>query len=99
MDPILREQGLTEGTIGARMHALSAQPRILYSNDDAGRQQCLADYQRIMDEMIRGLAPAFTAVPKLNVHVERVPLFKEAARQAPMPTAARSMAPARPRSS
>jgi uncharacterized protein (DUF885 family) len=78
MDSILREQGLTEGTIGARMAALNEQPRVLYSNDDAGRAQCLADYQRIMDEMIRGLAPAFAAVPRLNVHVQRVPVFKEA---------------------
>ena len=78
MDAILREQGLTEGSIGARMTALSAEPRVLYSNDDAGRQQCLADYQRIMDEMIRGLPPAFAAVPRLNVRVERVPAFKEA---------------------
>jgi uncharacterized protein (DUF885 family) len=77
MDAILREQGLTEGTIGARMTTLSTQPRVLYSNDDAGRKQCLADYQRIMDEMIRGLPPAFAAVPRLNVRVERVPVFKE----------------------
>jgi len=77
MDAILREQGLTEGTIGARMTTLSMQPRVLYSNDDAGRKQCLADYQKIMDEMIRGLPPAFAAVPRLNVRVERVPVFKE----------------------
>jgi uncharacterized protein (DUF885 family) len=31
-----------------------------------------------MDEMIRGLPPAFAAVPRLNVRVERVPAFKEA---------------------
>ena len=78
MDPILRAQGLTNGSIGARMASLAEQPRVLYPNDDAGRQQCLADYQRIMGEMIRGLAPAFAAVPRLNVHVERVPPFKEA---------------------
>jgi uncharacterized protein (DUF885 family) len=78
MDVILREQGLTEGTIGARMAALAEQPRVQYPNDDSGRQQCLADYQRVMNEMIRGLAPAFAAVPRLNVRVERVPAFKEA---------------------
>ena len=78
MDTILQGQGFKEGTIGARMQALNAEPRMLYSEDDVGRQQCLADYQRVMDEMIRGLAPAFTGVPKLNVRVERVPLFREA---------------------
>jgi uncharacterized protein (DUF885 family) len=56
---------------------LNADPRFLYPNDDAGRQQCLADYQRIIDEMIGGLAPAFSDVPKLNIRVQRVPPFKE----------------------
>ena len=77
IDAILREQGLTEGTIGARMTTLNSDARYLYSNDDAGRQQCLADFQSIIDQIVAGLGPAFKDLPKLNIRVERVPLFKE----------------------
>ena len=77
MDTILRGQGLTAGSIGARVATLNADPRFLYPNDDAGREQCLADYQRIIDAIVAGLAPAFRDVPKLNIRVQRVPPFKE----------------------
>lgn len=77
IDTILQGQGLTTGSIGERIAKLNADPRFLYSNDDAGRQQCLADYQRIIDEIVRGLGPAFSNVPKLNIRVQRVPPFKE----------------------
>lgn len=78
MDALLKSQGLTEGTIGARFAQLSAEPRMFYSNDDAGREQCLTEYRRIMDEITQALPKYFTGVPKLNVRVERVPKFKEA---------------------
>ena len=77
MDDILRAQGLTEGSVGARLATLNTDPRFLYSNDDAGRQQCLADYQHIIDDIVHGLGTAFSGVPKLNIRVQRVPPFKE----------------------
>jgi uncharacterized protein (DUF885 family) len=77
LDAILKSQGLPDGTIGARIARLNADPRFQYANDDSGRAACIADYQRYMDEMVRGLAPDFASPPKLNIKVERVPRFKE----------------------
>lgn len=77
LDAILRSQGLPDGTIGARIAGLSAAARFHYSNDDAGRAACIADYQRYIDQMVRGLGPDFTSPPKLQIKVERVPRFKE----------------------
>ncbi len=77
LDGVLRSLGLTDGTIGARIASLDADSRIQYSNDEAGRAECIADYQRYIDEIIRGLGTDFAFPPKLDIKVERVPQFKE----------------------
>jgi uncharacterized protein (DUF885 family) len=77
MDAILREAGLTEGTIGARVQQLAKSPEQLYPDTDAGRELILKDYQRIIDEINAGLDPYFATRPKTGVKVERVPSFSE----------------------
>jgi uncharacterized protein (DUF885 family) len=77
LDGILRSQGLPEGSIAERIARLNANPRLQYSNDDAGRAACIADYQRYIDEIVRGLGADFAAPPGLDIKVERVPQFKE----------------------
>jgi len=42
MDEILRGQGLTQGSVGERMNALSKDPRFTYPNTAAGRDQIVA---------------------------------------------------------
>lgn len=78
MDAILRAQGLSEGSIGARVQQLAHDPAQLYPNDDAGREQALKDYQAIIDEVDKGLGGAFNLRPPQSVKVERIPVFKEA---------------------
>ncbi len=78
LDAVLRSRGLPDGTIAERVTRLNANPRLQYSNDDAGRAACLMDYQRYIDQMARGLAPDFVSPPSLNITVRRVPPFKEA---------------------
>jgi uncharacterized protein (DUF885 family) len=73
----LRSRGLPDGTIAERITRLNADPRLQYSNDDAGRAACIADYQRYIDEVIRGLGADFAAPPRLDIKVQRVPEFKE----------------------
>ena len=51
--------------------------RFLYPNTDEGRLAVLAEYQRILDEMIAGLDPYFAVRPKAALKVERVPEFRE----------------------
>lgn len=77
MDAILRGEGLTEGTVGERVLQLNRDPRFLYSNDDAGREACLADYRRIIEEVNAGINTVFDLRPAASVAVERIPEFRE----------------------
>jgi uncharacterized protein (DUF885 family) len=76
-DAVLRSQGFGTGTIGERMARLNADSRFQYPNDDTGRLACLNDYQRYIDEIVRGLDQDFASPPHLNIKVRRVPEFKE----------------------
>jgi uncharacterized protein (DUF885 family) len=78
MEPLLREQGLTRGTVGERMTALGKDPRHLFPNDDAGRKQIL-DYLngRVADIRTR-LPHAFATLVPGNLIVKRVPVEIEA---------------------
>lgn len=77
MDAILRAEGYADGTVGERMLQLSKEERFLYPDTDAGREQILADYQAIIDEVNTGLDEAFDLRPKAGVEVKRIPEFKE----------------------
>ncbi len=77
MDAILIAEGLTEGTVGARVQQIAVRPDQLYPDSDAGREQIIADFQRIIDEVDGGLGDAFNIRPKAGVKVERVPEFRE----------------------
>jgi len=77
MDAILREQGYADGSVGARMTALGKEPRFLYPPTDAGRDECLADFQKIIDGAGVRLGTVFNHIPAGKVEVRRVPEFKE----------------------
>jgi uncharacterized protein (DUF885 family) len=77
MDTLLKAQGLTSGSVGERMAALSKDPRFLLPNDDDGRRQALARYQRILDDMSAQLPKYFRTVPHTRLTVERMPLSQE----------------------
>jgi uncharacterized protein (DUF885 family) len=78
MDPLLRAQGLAQGTVGQRMTALGKDPRHLFPNTDAGRQQIL-DYinAKVADIKARMPRAHATLVPG-NLVVKRVPPAIEA---------------------
>ncbi len=78
MKQILRAQGYDVSDFGATMQALNKEPRFLYPDTDAGREQILADYQKILDEIDAGMDEFFSLRPKTGVAVERVPEFKQA---------------------
>jgi len=77
MDTILQAEGYVEGTVGERLLTLAREDRFLYPDTDAGREQILADYQSIIDEVNAGLDGAFDLRPKADVAVKRIPEFKE----------------------
>jgi uncharacterized protein (DUF885 family) len=78
MDAILKAQGLSEGTIGARVQQLARSPEQQYPNTPEGKKAMLAQYQAILDEVNKGLGSAFDIRPQLGVKVEQVPPSSEA---------------------
>jgi uncharacterized protein (DUF885 family) len=78
MDGLLRSQGHTGGTVGERVAALSADPRYLYPNTDAGRQQIVDYCNGLIRELQPYLPKYFRVLPKAPVEVRRVPSYTEA---------------------
>jgi uncharacterized protein (DUF885 family) len=74
MDGLLKAQGLTQGSVGDRMTALGKDPKYLFPNTDAGREQLLT----YLNGLIAGIRPqlpkAFTLKLKAPVIVKRVPV-------------------------
>jgi uncharacterized protein (DUF885 family) len=78
MEPLLRAQGLTRGTVGERMTALGKDPRQLFPNTEAGRAQIL-EYVNARTADIRTRLPrAFATLVKGNLIIKRVPVEIEA---------------------
>jgi uncharacterized protein (DUF885 family) len=72
-DALLRKQGLAAGDVGERLAALGKDPHWLYPNDDAGREQLLADLNQQVESIRRRLPEAFSVLPRTPVEVRRVP--------------------------
>ena len=56
---------------------MAADPKFYYSDSGEGRDQILADYQALIDEVAQGMEPYFDVTPEALVEVRRVPEFKE----------------------
>ncbi len=78
MDTILRAQGLTRGTVGARMTALGKDPRHLFPNTDAGRAQILGYVNGRVADIRTRLPRAFATLVPGRLIVKRVPVEIEA---------------------
>lgn len=77
-DELLRAQGMTQGTVGERIAALSREPQHLYPNTDEGKAELLAELNVQMAEMQVRLPQYFGRIPQAPVEVRRVPVFTEA---------------------
>ncbi|MEY2500446.1 MAG: hypothetical protein QOI07_780 [Verrucomicrobiota bacterium] len=78
MRTLLDANGFAGRPIGEAMAALGKDPRFLFSNDDKGRADALAEYTRLINDAIERSRLLFATVPKAKVEVQRVPVFKEA---------------------
>ncbi len=61
----------------AAISEVADNPKFYYSDSGEGRDQILADYQIILDEVSAGLEPYFDVVPEAGLEVQRIPEFKE----------------------
>lgn len=73
IDALLRAQGLTQGSVGARLTALSKRPDLLFSNDEAGRAKLLAYLNGRIAAIRPQLPRAFATMVKGNLVIKRVP--------------------------
>ena len=73
MDVLLRAQGLSQGSVGERMIALSKDPRFLFPNTDQGRAQLIAYLNGVVAAMRPRLTQAFSTLPKAELLIKRVP--------------------------
>jgi len=78
MDAIMRKQGLTGGTVGQRMAALGKDPKQLYPNTVAGREQLLAYLNGRIEDIRMRLPRAFATMVPGNLIIKRVPPSIEA---------------------
>jgi uncharacterized protein (DUF885 family) len=72
-DPLLRREGLTQGTVGARLAELGKQERYLYPNTDAGRAELIGDLNRQMETVRARMPEYFATIPTARMEVKRVP--------------------------
>ena len=78
IDTLLKKQGLHQGSVGARLRALYADPKQRYPNTDAGKVQLIADLNRMVEKITTMLPQWFGALPKAKLDIRRVPSFTEA---------------------
>ncbi len=78
MDTILRAEGMTRGSVAARVQELSRRPDQLYPNTDAGREQILADLNTQTREIEALMPRAFNTLAQAQLEIKRVPPFTEA---------------------
>jgi uncharacterized protein (DUF885 family) len=73
MDAVLKQLGLSEGSIGQRMGAMGRDPRYVFPNDDAGRAQLISYLNGRLAAVRARLPEAFDLRMKAGVVIKRVP--------------------------
>ena len=72
LDTILRGQGMTQGSVGARLAQLNTSPAQLYPDTDAGRAALIAGLNDSVRAMQARLPQAFTNPPNAPLEIRRV---------------------------
>ena len=78
IDAVMKQNGLTNGTVGERLRQMYLDPKFRYPNTDAGKEKLLADLN-VKVHKIRALLPNYYGVlPKADLVIKRVPPATEA---------------------
>ena len=78
MDGLLKQQGLTQGSVGERVRALYNDPKYRYPNTDEGKVKLIADLNKKVAAVQARLPGYFKTLPKAKVEIRRVPSYIEA---------------------
>lgn len=73
MDDILKQQGLTEGSVGQRMVELVNNPDFVYEDSDEGRAKLLASLNDEIEKIMAKAPSLFATMPTQEVVVQRIP--------------------------
>lgn len=77
LEPLLRAEGLTTGTVGARLTALGQRPDQLFPNNDTGRAALIAFANQRNDAMRPLMGRIFNNPPPTPLEIRRVPVAIE----------------------
>ncbi|HUQ98102.1 MAG TPA: DUF885 domain-containing protein, partial [Gemmatimonadaceae bacterium] len=77
MDVILKEVGLTNGTVGERMKELARDPRYKFAEGDAGRAEIMAFIKERLSWIKAQMPRAFNTIVDPNMEVKRLPPEEE----------------------
>lgn len=77
MEAILTGQGITGGTPGERTKALGEDPKYHFPDNDDGRNQILAEYDRLLKDIAAVMPKYFQTIPPQPLEVRRVPPASE----------------------
>jgi uncharacterized protein (DUF885 family) len=77
-DSIMKAQGLTQGSVGARYRQMFSDAKFRYPNTDVGKEQLIADLNKKVQAIRARLPQYFGVLPKANVVIVRVPKYIEA---------------------
>jgi uncharacterized protein (DUF885 family) len=78
IDEILKAQGLTQGTVGQRLSALSSDPKYLWPDTDAGKEQMIGHLNDLVAQITPRLPRFFNHPPTVPLEIRRVPPYIEA---------------------
>ena len=78
IDTILKTQGMTQGSVGARLSALSKDPKYIYPDTDAGKAQLIAHLNELVAQITPRLPRDFNHPPTVPLEIRRVPPYIEA---------------------
>lgn len=78
MDELLDAQGLSDGSVGERVMALSKDSRFSYEDSDAGRAEVIADIEAALDRLRPHVAQHFSRLPEQPLQVLPVPAHAQA---------------------
>jgi len=74
IDVILKGQGMTQGTVGERLQALSADPNHLWPNTDEAKIELIKSLNDQMADINTRLPRVFSRVPTTPLEIRRVPV-------------------------
>lgn len=73
-DELMRSQGMTEGTVGARLGAIADRPGQVYPNTDEAKAELIEELNGQMAAMQARLPTMFGRLPRSPVEIRRVPV-------------------------